>query len=130
MIQSNRGAAARWGMWAITLGIGCCTPLAAQEAPQPVYIVTHVDLAGPGAAAEGTKLLLEFAGDSRKDKGVLRFEVWREPTRLNHLTLIQAWQTPADFEAHRTAAHTKSFREKIQPFLGSPFDERLHTLLP
>jgi hypothetical protein len=23
--------------------------------------------------------------------------------------------------------HTRQFREKLQPLLGSPFDERLHT---
>jgi len=31
-------------------------------------------------------------------------------------------------EAHEAAAHTKKFREQIDPLLGSPYDERLHTI--
>jgi len=104
--------------------------LRAQEPGQQLYVVTHVDLAGPNAAAEGTKLLEEFATDSRKDKGSVRFELLREVSRLNHLTMVQVWQTRADFEAHQAAAHTKMFREKIQPLLGGPLDERLHIILP
>ena len=93
-------------------------------------MVTHVDLAGPTAAPDGTKLLLEFAADSRKEKGLVRFELLRKVSRLNHLTLVQVWQTRADFEAHQAAAHTKAFRDKIQPLLGGPLDERLHIILP
>jgi hypothetical protein len=33
-----------------------------------------------------------------------------------------------DSEAHEGAAHTKKFREQIDPMLGSPYDERLHTI--
>lgn len=109
-----------------------CVPgaLRAQEPGQQLYVVTHVDLAGPTAAAEGTKLLEQFAADSRKDKGAVRFELLREVSRLNHLTMVQVWQTREDFEAHQASAHTKSFREKIQPLLGGPLDERLHIILP
>ena len=110
--------------------IGLFLPLRAQEPGQQLYVVTHIDLAGPTFAVEGTKLLSEFAADSRKDKGSVRFELLREASRLNHLTLVQVWQSRADFEAHHAAAHTKAFREKLQPLLGGPLDERLHIILP
>jgi quinol monooxygenase YgiN len=112
------------------LCVGLWAPARAQEPGQQLYVVTHVDLAGPTAAPDGTKLLLEFAADSRKEKGLVRFELLREVSRLNHLTLVQVWQTRADFEAHQAAAHTKAFRDKIQPLLGGPLDERLHIILP
>jgi quinol monooxygenase YgiN len=112
------------------LGVVLWAPARAQEPGQQLYVVTHVDLAGPTAAPDGTKLLLEFAADSRKEKGLVRFELLREVSRLNHLTLVQVWQTRADFEAHQAAAHTKAFRDKIQPLLGGPLDERLHIILP
>jgi len=115
---------------AAALLAGLWTPVAAQEAGQQLYVVTHVDLLGPAAAAAGTTMLQQFAADSRKDKGSLRIEVLREASRINHLTLVEIWQTRQDFETHLAAAHAKSFREKIQPLLGSPFDERLHILLP
>jgi quinol monooxygenase YgiN len=118
-------------LWAVTiLSVGLGAPLRAQEPGQQLYVVTHVDLAGPAAAADGTKLLREFVADSRKDAGAVRIELLVEPARLNHLALIQVWKTRADFEAHQAAAHTKAFREKIQPLLGGPLDERLHIILP
>ena len=39
-----------------------------------LYVVTHVDLT-PNYIVDGTPLLLKFASDSRKDKGVVRFEL-------------------------------------------------------
>ncbi len=41
-----------------------------------LYVVTHVDLT-PNYSADGNKLLQQFASDSRKDKGVVRFELLR-----------------------------------------------------
>lgn len=94
-------------------------------------MVTHVDIAGtPEIIAEATKLLREFSADSRKDPGAVRFELLLQDGRLNHFTIVSVWKTREAFEAHTSADHTKRFREKIQPMLGSPFDERLHSLLP
>jgi quinol monooxygenase YgiN len=50
--------------------------------------------------------------------------------RLNHFTIVEVWPTKEAFEAHTAAEHTRRFREKLAPRLGSPFDERLHSLLP
>jgi quinol monooxygenase YgiN len=44
--------------------------------------------------------------------------------------MVEVWRSRQDFESHLAASHTRSFREKLQPMLGSPFDERLHKLLP
>ena len=99
------------------------------SAQDKLYVVTHVDLT-PNYTADGTKLLQKFASDTRKDKGVVRFELLDDISRKNHFTLVGVWENQAAFEAHLEAAHTKEFREKLQPMLGSPFDERLHSLLP
>ena len=104
-------------------------PAPAQDPGQKLYVVTHVDIGGPALAAEGAKLLQQFATDSVKDPGSIRFELLREPNRINHFTIVEVWQNRQAFETHLTLPHTKSFREKIQPLLGSPFDERLHILL-
>jgi quinol monooxygenase YgiN len=89
-----------------------------------------VDVLGQTGAAEAAKMLHQFAIDSRNDQGSVRIEVLREPNRLNHFTIVEVWRTRQDFESHLAASHTKAFREKLQPILGSPFDERLHKLLP
>jgi quinol monooxygenase YgiN len=95
----------------------------------PLYVVTHVDIGGQAAAVTAAKLLSEFAADSRKEAGSIRFEVYREVGRANHFTVVEVWQNRAAFEQHLGGSVSKSFREKIQPLLGSPFDERLHNLL-
>jgi quinol monooxygenase YgiN len=111
------------------LALSAALPARAQEPGQKVYVVTHVDIGGPALAPEGAKLLQQFATDSVKDPGSIRFELLREPNRINHFTIVEVWQSRQAFEAHLTAPHSKAFREKIQPLLGSPFDERLHILL-
>ena len=93
-----------------------------------LYVVTHVDLT-PNYIADGTQLLLKFAADSRKEKGVVRFELLQEPGRKNHFTTVSVWENQAAFDAHLGAEHTKQFREKLQPMLGGPLDERLHANL-
>jgi quinol monooxygenase YgiN len=93
-----------------------------------LYVVTHVDLT-PNYIADGTPLLLKFAADSHKEKGVVRFELLQEPGRKNHFTIVSVWENQAAFDAHLEADHTKQFREKIQPMLGGPLDERFHNLL-
>lgn len=93
-----------------------------------LYVVTHVDLM-PTYTVNGTKLLKELAMESRSDKGVVRFELLGEPTRKNHFTIVSVWENQAAFDAHLEAEHTRKFREKLQPMLGSPFDERLHGLV-
>lgn len=102
----------------------------AQGSDKRVFVVTHVDIAGnPATVAEATKLLRDFSADSKKDPGEVRFELLLQDGRLNHFTIVEVWQTREAFEEHSSAEHTKRFREKIQPMLGSPFDERLHSLL-
>lgn len=106
------------------------SPAVAQPA-KPVYVITHVDFAPqPGGLGEALSLLKQYAADSRKDAGCVRFDVLQQDNRGNHLTLVEEWRSRADFEAHTAAEHTKQFREKAHPMMGSPFDERLHSLLP
>ena len=100
-----------------------------QEAVRQLYVVTYVDVF-PNFAAEAAKTLQQFASDSRKGAGVVRFEVMRDVARQNHFSIVEVWQNQKAFDAHVAQANTKLFRERIQPMLGSPFDERLYYLLP
>jgi len=104
---------------------------AQQPAKEPggsLYVISFVD-ATPNFAMDCAKLLMQFAAESKKDPGVVRFEVLRQDSRGNHFMMSEVWRSRQAFEAHEAAEHTKQFREKLQPMLGSPFDERLHSLL-
>ncbi|MEO8098592.1 MAG: putative quinol monooxygenase [Acidobacteriota bacterium] len=112
----------------LILALCLAITLCAQSAER-LYVVTHVDLMGP-SIADGSKLLNEHATESRKDPGAVRFEVFVEPARRNHLTIVSVWESRAAFDKHSDLEHTRRFREKLQPMLGGPLDERLHILLP
>jgi quinol monooxygenase YgiN len=94
-----------------------------------LYVVTHIDVY-PNFAADTAELLRQFSSDSIKDAGAVRFEVLRDVERTNHFTVVEVWKSRNDYEAHLAAAHSKPFRDKLQPMLGSPFDERLSFLVP
>ena len=99
-----------------------------QDSDKALYVVTHVDVTPPyipGTVAA----LTQFASDSRKDAGCLRFEVLGEVGRANHFTVVEVWRNRKAFEDHLASDHSRRFREKLQPMLGSPFDERLHNLI-
>jgi quinol monooxygenase YgiN len=93
-----------------------------------IYVVTHVDIAPPGTPA-GTKLVQQYVADSRKDKGIVRIEASAQISRVNHISIYEVWENQKAFDEHVAAAHTKQFRQQIDPMLGSPYDERLHQLL-
>ena len=90
-----------------------------------LFVVTHVDVIPPQAAA-GKELLLGFAVESRKDVGAERVEILQDTARANHFTVVSVWEDQRAFDKHLAAAHTREFRARLQPMLGSPFDERLH----
>ena len=104
-------------------------PAAAQPgASDELHVVTYVDVF-PNFAADTARALKQFATDSQKDSGYVRMEVLRDIERSNHFTILETWKSRNAYEAHLSQPHTKEFREKLQRWLGSPFDERLYHAL-
>ncbi len=102
---------------------------AADEAEGPVAVVAHVDVM-PNFTVQGRELLRRFALESRKDPGIVRFEVFEEIGRPNHSTVVEVWQTRKAYDDHLALDHTRKSRGDLQPMLGSPFDERIHRPMP
>jgi quinol monooxygenase YgiN len=102
----------------------------AQNVPATaVYVVAHIDVM-PDFAAPTAQLLKQYSADTKKDKGMVRLDAIVQDGRPNHFTIMEVWQTRQAFEAHTALAHTKTFREKLFPYLGSPYDERVHANIP
>ena len=93
-----------------------------------VYVLTHVDVfpAGKDQAVELVKALAEAA---RKDPGNLWFDVLQQDGRPNHFTLYEGWRDQKAFEGSVMAAHTKEFRQKLNPLEGALYDERLYQVV-
>jgi|SRR5579863_932557 len=98
------------------------------HAQEPVYVVTHIDLL-PNGVPVGVVAMKQFAVETAKEKGCVRFEILQQDGRPNHLTLVGIWKDRKAFDDHDAASYTKEFREKMQPLIGSPWDERLHQLI-
>ena len=96
-----------------------------QVPPDAVYALTHVDVF-PMHKDQAIELVKTRAEAARNDNGNLRYDVVQWDGHPNHFTLVEVWENSKAFEAHESAEHTKDFRAKLQPLLGSPFDERLH----
>jgi len=93
-----------------------------------IYVVTHVDIIPPEKDA-GAKLVQQYVQETHKDKGLVRIESFAEIARLNHISIVEVWESKKAFDEHVAAPHTRQFRQQLDPKLGSPYDERLHQFL-
>lgn len=105
--------------------------LTATQAPPPpgaVFVVTHVDVPPPSREA-CEALLKQLAEASRKEAGVVRFDVYQQTNRPNHFTVLEIWKDQAAADAHAVAAHTLEFRQSLGPMLGALYDDRFFKAL-
>jgi quinol monooxygenase YgiN len=103
-----------------TLTVGSAPPVANSRT---ISVVTHVDVTPDQRVPP---LLLRLAEASRHDEGNVRFDVLQSTMRANHFTVIETWQSEKALDAHTAAAHTRAYRDELQPMTGSPLDERIY----
>jgi quinol monooxygenase YgiN len=101
---------------------------ATTTAPGAVHVVTHVDVPPP-SKDDCISLLKALADESRKEAGMVGFEVLQQTSRPNHFSVIEIWKDQDAYTRHITAPHTKTFREKLTPMSGALYDERLYDAL-
>ena len=108
-------------------GLSVAAP-AAQPGPGVIYVLTHVDVPPP-QKDQTIELVRALAAAARKDDGNLWFDVLQQNDRPNHFTLFEGWRDRKAFDASIMAAHTKEFRQKLNPLEGALYDERLYQLV-
>lgn len=94
----------------------------AQDDPS-VYMVTYIEVV-PATQGQTATLLRQFAAASRKDAGVIRFEILQRMSPSREFVILESWKDQQAFDAHIATAHRKQFREKVAPHLIAPIDER------
>lgn len=90
-----------------------------------VYAVSYVEVATSNARSAST-LLKEYRDASRADAGHVGIEVLQQSGRPDHFVVLEAWQSQQAFDTHRTAAHTQTLLDRLQPLRVSPVDQRLY----
>jgi len=97
--------------------------------PGAVTMQLHLDVFPPGLvpALAAVKQVAEAA---RKGEGNLRFDVVQSvKINTSHMTLLGTWQSRKAFDDYEMSAYGRHFRDTIGPLLGSPYDDRLYTIV-
>jgi quinol monooxygenase YgiN len=96
----------------------------AQDANDPIrHMVRYVEVA-PASRQQVAGLLKQLADASRKEAGVLSFEVTQRTSPAHQFAIIETWKDQQALDAHAGAAHRK-FADAVQPLLIAPIDDRL-----
>src|SRR5262245_3719129 len=103
-----------------TLSVGGTPPTSTGQA---VSVIAHVDVSPDPRVAP---MLVRLAAAARAEPGNLRFDVMQHTKRANHFTIVETWQSQDALDAHVAAAHTRQYRDELQPLTGSPLDERVY----
>lgn len=93
--------------------------------PGPRYIVTYVDVA-PASEAQALTLLRGYRDASRREEGNVRADIL-QGGRRGQFVVIEEWRDDGAWKAHRAAAPTAQFHEKLTPLRITAYDERVHT---
>ena len=100
----------------------------AQDAAQPVYIVTYTEVA-PSAAPEAKKLILAYASEARKASGAMQIDALQRISDSHHFALIEQWQSLNAKQAFAATDPATRFRAALTPLQSAAYDERIHTAL-
>ena len=101
----------------------------AQDPGDPtVYMVSYIDVAQATRGSDAD-YLRQLATASRKEPGVVRYEVFQRTAPSSQFVIIEAWKDQQSYDAHAASAHVKTFRQQIEPHLVAPIDERPYVAL-
>jgi quinol monooxygenase YgiN len=92
------------------------------------FVVTHVDVIPPGKD-DAMAALKAMSADTANDPGNISYEVLQQTNRPNHFTVVESWTNRKAIDGHAMAQHTREFREKLMPFAGALYDERIYKAL-
>jgi quinol monooxygenase YgiN len=101
-----------------------------EDGSEPITIVRHVDIKPDASMANAEenswRLFRAETAASKQDAGLVSYVVLQQVDVANHFTIVEEWRDAKAYGMHVGSKHTVQFRDEIQPFLGSPFDSRIH----
>jgi quinol monooxygenase YgiN len=100
----------------------------AQDAAQPVYIVTYTEVA-PSSASEAGKLILAYASEARKASGAVQVDALQRISDPGHFALIEQWQSLTAKQAFAATEPATKYRAALNPLQSAAYDERIHSAL-
>jgi quinol monooxygenase YgiN len=113
-------------MMAAVLGHGSAG--LAQDAAQPIYLITYIEIA-PDSASEARQLILAHSVDARKAPGAVQVDALQRIDYPNQFALVEQWQSQAARQAYASTDPVTKFRAALAPLQSAGYDERLHAPL-
>ena len=103
-----------------------CGTVSMAQAAEPVTVMTLIDAIPdqfvPQNEEKAQVLLKQMNSDTQGEPGLVSFTILRETVHPNHFALLESWKSESDFAKHLAAVHTRTFRNNLQPLIGSPYD--------
>jgi quinol monooxygenase YgiN len=96
-----------------------------------IFVLSHLDVTPPQLPTL-LEIMNPLTENSAKEPGAEVYEIIRQgltPGMGNHFRLFEVWTNEKAWEVHNMAAHTQTFRAKLAPLLGTPYDQRKYTRL-
>jgi quinol monooxygenase YgiN len=109
----------------MAMALTASPPAEAAEGAGAVCIVAYCE-AAPSDIAEVAADLRQFVAASRKQSGNLAFDAFQEIGRPSRFAIVAGWRDMAAREAHRIAAMTVAYQDRVEPQLVGPLEIREH----
>jgi quinol monooxygenase YgiN len=96
-----------------------------------IFVLSHLDVT-PNQLPTLLEIMNPLTENSAKEPGAEVYEIIRQglmPGMGNHFRLFEVWTNEKAWEDHNMAAHSQTFRAKLAPLLGTPYDQRKYTRL-
>jgi quinol monooxygenase YgiN len=100
----------------------------AQDAAQPVYVVTYVEVA-PNFSSEAGQLILAHRVDAEKAAGAVQVDALQRIDYPNHFAVVEQWQSQSARQAYASSENVVKFRAALSPLQSAAYDERIHAPL-
>jgi quinol monooxygenase YgiN len=100
----------------------------AQDAVQPVYAVSYIEVA-PGVSALARQLILTYGANARKAPGAVAIDALQRIGYAGHFALIEQWQSQKSKDDYAATDAATSFRKALAPLQSAVYDERSYAPL-
>jgi quinol monooxygenase YgiN len=100
----------------------------AQDATQPTYVVTYVEIV-PSLASEARQLILAHSADAAKASGAVKIDALERVGYSSHFALIEQWQSSSAKQAYGATDAAMKFRAALGPLQSAAYDERIQAPL-
>ncbi len=92
---------------------------------QPPLLVVHVQArVKPEEVERFREATLVNAAESRKEPGVVRFDVVQELEDRTRFVLVEVYRGDAAAAAHKDTAHYRAWRDAVAPLMAEPRTSR------